>query len=257
MSAFICLYSIHVVSANANATLTLNPNQVVASTSGIYLDATLRVDSCFTGLTAKIFWNQLISPSALIVHPPCASPQSMVIFFSHVPGPGPTPGDTTFFAGLWADSDTFNHLAYVTAQAVFHMDPQPTPIVSPPAGGPPTDRVGPPAGPPASTAPTPPAAGPATESPSPVDTPRCPTPAAFVATQPATPGGTTTGGLLILAALLCGLVALAMKAGRRRGATLLLLLLLAATSISCGRAPPGAAAAPPQASAVASPTPIC
>lgn len=249
----------------ATATLTLNPNHEVASAAGNYLDATLYVDTCFTGLTAKIFWGQLITPVAQIVHPPCSG-QTMTVFFSHVSGPGPSPGYTTFTAGLWDDSDVRNLRAYVAAQAVFRMDPSPLPPCSNPVPPPPPcdpgpqppsqpGPPGPPAAPPSAVVPSP-----SPPSATPTATP-CPVLTAAInrgSSSPATPG--PQAGLVLLLSVLLVTAALARAIRRRRAAALLLLILVTTATLSCGRHVPIAAsdAPSPTASQLApSPSPTC
>ena len=233
----------------ANATLTLNPTHEVASVAGNYLDATLYVDTCFTGLTAKIFWGQLITPVAQIVHPPCSG-QTMTVFFSHVSGPGPSPGYTTFTAGLWADSDVRNLRAYVSAQAVFRMDAPPPPPNGPGSTPPPPGQPGPPS----------------TVVPSPSPPPVTPTATPCPVLTAATNQGSTnpamsipqSGLVLMVAILLVWLIAAML---RRRATALLMLILISALTISCGRYTPPIAAneapSPTTSQLAPSPSPTC
>lgn len=244
----------------ASATLTLNPTHEVASAAGNFFDATFYVDTCFTGMTARIFWRGP-APIASIVDPPCSG-QTMTVFFRQVPGPGPTPGYTTYMAGLWADSDIHNLQAYVSAQAVFRMDaPPPPPSVNP--GPLPPGHVGPPAGPPPATvvpSPPPPQVSP-TATPCPVLT------AAITqgSTNPIMP--VPQSGLMFLVAVLLGTGSLMRAVRHRRTAALLLLIVVSVVTMSCGRYPPNAVgeASSPTASQLApspsqlapSPSPTC
>lgn len=234
------------------ATLNLNPTHEVASAAGNYFDATFYVDTCLMGVTARIFW-QGPAPIASVVDPPCSG-QTMTVFFSHVPGPGPTPGYTTVTAGLWADSDTTNLRAYVTAQAVFRIDaPPPPPSVKP--GPLPTGRVGPPAGPPATVAPS--------QPPPPVSPTATPCPVLTAAIIHASTNPTELARpprLMQLVAVLLMTVLLLVTVRRRRAAAVVVFILFAIVTLSCGRYPLNASseAPSPTASQLApTPSPTC
>lgn len=228
----------------ATATLTLNPNHGIANPPAtFYFNATLYVDTCFTGVTADLFLLGL-APVAAIVDPPCSG-QTMTVFFSHVYGPEPTPGNYTYAGGLWPDSDIHYLHGIVSAQAVYRVHPQPPPPSPNPAAPLPPGHIGPPAGPPPATAapsPPPPPVSP-TATPCPVLT------AAInqVSTSPKVP--LPQFGLMLLAAVLLVTTLPGLRIRRINAAGVVVVILIAVVTLSCGRFPLNAASETPSPSA--------